>query len=126
MKKWLLIFVLAFSLPVFSQIQGESEVSLRGDLIEPEFEGGLKGFQKVFYAMIKEKKVKRGEVVVASFVIDKNGIMTNIKITRFNDDESAMRVMETLNKMNDLNLKWKPASRLGEAVPIILEVPFKF
>ena len=75
MKKWLLIFVLAFSLPVFSQIQGESEVSLRGDLIEPEFEGGLKGFQKVFYAMIKEKKVKRGEVVVASFVIDKNGIL---------------------------------------------------
>ena len=60
MKKWLLIFVLAFSLPVFSQIQGESEVSLRGDLIEPEFEGGLNGFQKVFYAFIKEKKVKRG------------------------------------------------------------------
>ena len=69
-----------FSLSSFSQIQGESEVSLRGDLIEPEFEGGLEGFQKVFYAMIKEKKVKRGEVVVASFVIDKNGIMTNIKI----------------------------------------------
>jgi hypothetical protein len=110
----------------FSQIQGESEVSLRGDLIEPEFEGGLESFQKVFYAMIKEKKVKRGEVVVASFVIDKNGIMTNIKIIRFNDDESAMSVMETLNKMNDLNLKWKPALRLGEAVPIKLEVPFKF
>ena len=115
-----------FSLSSFSQIQGESEVSLRGDLIEPEFEGGLEGFQKVFYAMIKEKKVKRGEVVVASFVIDKNGIMTNIKIIRFNDDESAMSVMETLNKMNDLNLKWKPALRLGEAVPIKLEVPFKF
>ena len=115
-----------FSLSSFSQIQGESEVSLRGDLIEPEFEGGLESFQKVFYAMIKEKKVKRGEVVVASFVIDKNGIMTNIKIIRFNDDESAMSVMETLNKMNDLNLKWKPALRLGEAVPIKLEVPFKF
>jgi hypothetical protein len=37
-----------------------------------------------------------------------------------------MSVMETLNKMNDLNLKWKPALRLGEAVPIKLEVPFKF
>jgi hypothetical protein len=126
MKMFFCILFTFFSLSSFSQIQGESEVSLRGDLIEPEFEGGLESFQKVFYAMIKEKKVKRGEVVVASFVIDKNGIMTNIKIIRFNDDESAMSVMETLNKMNDLNLKWKPALRLGEAVPIKLEVPFKF
>jgi hypothetical protein len=126
MTKWFLIFVLAFSLPVFSQIQGESEVYLSGDLIEPQYEGGMKGFQGLFYQMIKDKKVKRGEKVTATFVIGKDGLMTNIKITSFKDDETAMSVLQTLNDMNTLKIKWQPATRLGEFVPIKLEFPFRF
>lgn len=106
MTKWFLIFVLGFSSPVWSQIQGESEVYLSGDLIEPQYERGLKGFQGIFYQMIKDKKVKRGEKVIATFVIGKDGLMTNIKITSFKDDETAMSVLQTLNDMNTLKIKW--------------------
>jgi hypothetical protein len=126
MAKWFLIFVLVFSLPALSQIQGESEVYLSGDLIEPQYEGGFKGFQGVFYQMIKDKKVKRGEKVTATFVIGKDGLMTSIKITSFKDDETAMSVLQTLNDMNALKIKWQPATRLGEFVPIKLEFPFRF
>lgn len=126
MKKWLLIFILTFSAPVFSQIQGESEVSLQGDLIYPEFEGGLDGFYKQFYKMLSGKKVKKGEIVVASVVIDKAGLMTKIKIIKFKDDDTAMSVLQTLKEMNELEKKWQPATRLGEVVPVKLEFPFKF
>lgn len=119
MKKWLLIFVLAFSLPIFSQIT-------HGDLIDPEFEGGLKGFYALFYKTLTGKKVKDGETIVASVVIDKSGLMTNIKIVKFKDDETAMSVIQTLNEMNALKIKWQPAMRFGEAIPVKLDFPFKF
>jgi hypothetical protein len=126
MKMFFCILFTFFSLSSFSQIQGESEVSLRGDLIEPEFEGGLEGFQAIFYQMVKNKNVKIGETVLDSVVIDKTGLMTKIKIIKFKDDDTAMSVLQTLNEMNNLDIKWQPARRLGEVVPVKLEFPFKF
>lgn len=111
----------------FSQIMGEDEVFLSGDLIEPRYEGGgLDGFKKIFYSLIRDKKVKKGEVVVASVIIDKNGLMKNIKIIRYKDDETAIIVLETIKAMNDLKTKWIPAKRLDKIVEVKLEFPFNF
>ena len=105
----------------FSQIQGEDEVYLGGDLIEPKFNGG--GLEK-FYDFVKKefdfsKAVKAGKLVT-SFTINENGELKNCKVTQFVDVESATEIIRVLKK----SPKWSPASKNGNPVAITLNFPF--
>lgn len=126
MKSFLILFCFLISSIGFTQIMGEDEVYLKGQLIEPEFSEGYDGFYQLFYAKIKDKNVKKGEIVKVSFVVSQEGKRTKLKIVRFDDMDTAMIVMETLKEINDTDFFWKPASRMGKYVAITVEMPFKF
>ncbi len=120
-----LYFVLLFCLPLVSiaQIQGEDEVYLNGDYIEAQFQGG--GFEK-FQVFVNEhfnyNTVTKPGKMVASFTVDVDGKIKNIKMTEFIDTDSAMEMIRVLNSAP----KWIPAKRGGKPVSIEIKYPMVF
>ncbi|MEI7509491.1 MAG: energy transducer TonB [Flavobacterium sp.] len=82
---------------------------------QPNFPGGLKGFYEYIGNHFDKQEVVEGETfrVLVSFVIEKNGSMTNIEIvqkTTSEIDQEAIRVLKSLKT------KWEPGYKDGEAV----------
>jgi len=92
----------------------------------PEFPGGEMALRKeittrVQYPEIAVEKGIQGKVFV-SFVVAKNGKITNAKIARGVDpalDEEALRVINALPG-------WEPGTQKGEAVNVSYTVPINF
>lgn len=87
----------------------ESTYSLASLEVKPEFPGGISEFYKYIgqnFKAPKDKKFPGGRVIV-SFVIEKDGSVTEVKILKdcgFGTAEEAIRVL--------LNCpKWKPATQ---------------
>ena len=87
----------------------ESTYSLASLEVKPEFPGGISEFYKYIgqnFKAPKDKKFPGGRVIV-SFVIEKDGSVTEVKILKdcgFGTAEEAKRVL--------LNCpKWKPATQ---------------
>ena len=122
MKSFLSTFLLLFlSISSFAQLGGEDEVYLSGDMIEPKFNGG--GLEKFYEFANKEidfSKFTKSEKILASFTIDKNGDLKNIKVIQFDNFESATEIMRVLTK----SPKWKPAQKAGNAVAVTMKFPF--
>lgn len=122
MKSFLATFLLLFlSISSFAQLGGEDEVYLSGDMIEPKFNGG--GLEKFYEFANKEidfSKFTKSEKILASFTIDKNGDLKNIKVIQFDNFESATEIMRVLTK----SPKWKPAQKAGNAVAVTMKFPF--
>src|SRR5690606_28347366 len=84
----------------------------------PSFRGGLKGFYDYFgknveYPKLAKKSNITGTVVV-SFVIDKDGSITDIKVIKgigFGCDEEAVRVLKNAPK-------WNPGKQRGVPVKV--------
>ena len=121
MKNYILLLFLLLSISSFSQIQGEDEVYLGGDLIEPKFNGG--GLDKFYEYVNKEfdfSKVHKEGKLVTSFTIDENGDLKNCKVIQFVDIESATEIIRVLKK----SPKWSPAFKGGNPVAISIKFPF--
>lgn len=92
----------------------------------PEFPGGdaaLKAYlaQSVKYPTIAQENGIQGKVYV-SFVVGKDGSITNAKIARSVDpslDKEALRVVNSLPK-------WKPGKQGGKPVRVSYTVPINF
>jgi TonB family protein len=92
----------------------------------PQFPGreiGLRNTiaKRVVYPKIAIEKGIQGEVFV-SFIINKNGDVTNAHISKSVDpilDKEALRVVNTLPK-------WKPGKQRGKAVDVPYTVPVEF
>lgn len=92
----------------------------------PSFRGGLKGFYDYFgknveYPKLAKKSNITGTVVV-SFVIDKDGSITDIKVIKgigFGCDEEAVRVLKNAPK-------WNPGKQRGVPVKVSMTLPIKF
>lgn len=92
----------------------------------PEFPGSknaLRNFigQNVIYPIIAAENGIQGKVFV-TFVVDKDGSVSNTKITRGVDpslDQEAMRVVNYLPK-------WKPGKQKGKPVRVSYTVPINF
>jgi len=107
---------------------GEDTTSAPYQFVEqmPEFPGGetallkyLKGSVK--YPQIAQENGIQGKVFV-SFVVDTNGSISNVKITRGVDtslDKEALRVVKAMPK-------WIPGKQNGEAVRVSFTVPINF
>ncbi|WP_136669079.1 energy transducer TonB [Flavobacterium sp. H122] len=120
------IFLLVLTLSCFvcsSQIMGEDEVYLKGDLIQPKFNGGgLESFRDYIYRRIDKTKIKQAGKVVFTFDIIDTGEIKNIRIAEFKDMEFAMEVIRVLKQAP----KWQVASRGGKSVTMNLRFPVEF
>lgn len=82
---------------------------------QPNFPGGMKGFYDYVSENFEKQNIEEGSIirVFVSFVIEKNGAMTDIKVLRNTDpdiDKEAVRVLKSLKT------KWTPGIKDGEAV----------
>ncbi len=82
---------------------------------QPNFPGGLKGFYEYVGNHFDKNNLEEGETVrvKVSFVIEKNGTMTDIEVpekTNETVDNEAIRVLKSLK------IKWSPGIKDGEAV----------
>ena len=92
----------------------------------PEFPGGDAGFFKYIQNNVKYPPIAKeynitGKVYV-SFIVDKSGSVTDVKIVRGVDkslDAEAVRVVKSLPK-------YKPGKQRGKAVRVMFTIPINF
>ncbi|WP_235005423.1 energy transducer TonB [Pedobacter nyackensis] len=94
--------------------------------VQPDFPGGMDKFYKYlskairYPAMAQENNIQ-GKVYL-SFIIEKNGSLTDIKVERklgFGTDEEAVRVLNA-------SPKWMPGIQNGTAVRVKYNIPINF
>jgi periplasmic protein TonB len=92
----------------------------------PQYPGGEKEMLKFIYENLKYPVVAQemgvSGTVIINFVIDREGQITNIKVTRSigsGCDEEAIRVLEKMPH-------WTPGRQGGKTVRVNYTVPFKF
>ncbi|MGL2964965.1 energy transducer TonB [Flavobacterium sp. XGLA_31] len=108
---------------LFSQIVGEDEVYLNGERIEAKFNGGgIENFTEFVHREFDYSKVTKPGKLEATFTIDENGDVKNIKITQILDIESATEFIRVLKKCP----KWEPAMRNGKPISIDIKYPMVF
>ena len=92
----------------------------------PKFPGGDEALRKylaqsVKYPVIAQENGIQGRVFV-SFVVNKNGEVTNVKVARPFDpnlDKEAVRVVQSMPK-------WEPGMQRGKVVKVSYTVPINF
>ena len=92
----------------------------------PEFPGGDLGLMKFIQKNLKYPPIAKeynitGKVYI-SFIVDKSGLVTNVKIVRGVDknlDAEAMRVVKSLPK-------YKPGKQRGKSVRVMFTIPINF
>lgn len=117
------IILVLSPLCLFAQIGGEAEVYLKGDLIEAQFNGGgIEKFSEFVREQFNYSKVKKAGRIVASFTVDVDGSMKNIKLVEMIDVDSGVELIRVLNRCP----KWSPAKRGGKPVSIVVRYPMVF
>ena len=94
--------------------------------IYPEFEGGMKGWEKYLrrnlrYPYDAQEENKQGKVFI-SFVVEKDGSISNVTLVRGiyqSLDEEAARVIKK-------SPKWRPGIQNGRAVRVRYNMPISF
>lgn len=117
-------FILFF-LPIvtFAQIQGEDEVYLNSDRIEATFHGGgMEVFNEYVGKHFDNSKVTKPGKMIASFTIDIDGRITNIRMVQMIDVDSATEMIRVLNECP----KWEPAKRAGKPIAVDIKYPMVF
>ncbi len=88
----------------------------------PEFPGGINAFYTYIGSNFEKLEVEETISVVVSFVIEKDGSMTDIKVLRRaapSIDKEAIRVLKSLRT------KWKPGIKNGKPVRTEYKLPIK-
>ena len=122
--KYLILFIFFYSpIFVYSQIGGEAEVYLSGDLIDAKFNGGgIEKFNEYLNTEFDYSKVTKPGKLEATFSIDELGNLVKIRITQVLDIESATEFIRVLKKCP----KWEPAKRGGKPISIEIKYPMVF
>ncbi|MBT8194850.1 MAG: energy transducer TonB [Bacteroidia bacterium] len=120
------LLMYAFSLPMFSQTEGEEDVAFYIVETMPEFKGGQDAMLKFLFTNVEYPKeaIKNrvAGVVYVQFTIDEKGKVTDAKIMKgigFGCDEEALRVV---NLMPD----WTPGVQRGKNVKVKMNLPLNF
>jgi hypothetical protein len=107
----------------FAQIGGEDEVYLSGDRVEAKFRGGgIEKFSEFVQQEFNYSKVTKPGSMIASFTVDVDGSVKNIKLVKMLDVDSATEMFRVLNKCP----KWEPAKRGGKPISIDIKYPMSF
>ncbi|MXO05029.1 energy transducer TonB [Flavobacterium sp. HBTb2-11-1] len=131
MKKLLFLILLFVGQNTFSQANKTVSVlsddenhlyNTAGIDIKPEFPGGLNEFYKYIsqnYIIPKEKPINVKGKVVATFVVEKDGSLNDIKIIKdvgFNTGTEAIRVLKS-------SPKWISGKLEGQDVRVLYVIP---
>lgn len=123
MKHFLILISVFISSFCYSQINGEDEVYLGGDLIDAKFQGG--GIDKFYDFIIENFDVstveKKGQIIF-TFNVNEFGEVKNIRVLRDLGTNSALELIRVLKKAP----KWVPAKRGGKPISIQLKMPLTF
>lgn len=88
----------------------------------PEFPGGIKKFYDYVGREFEKPEIDETVNVLMSFVIEKDGTMTDIKVLRnpgYGLDKEAIRVLKSLRT------KWEPGYKNGKPVRVLYTLPIK-
>jgi protein TonB len=88
----------------------------------PEFPGGLNALYTFIGDKFENLEVEETVTVHLSFVVEKDGSMTDIKVLRSatpSVDREAIRVLKSIRK------KWKPGIKNGQSVRTLYKIPIK-
>jgi hypothetical protein len=109
---------------VYSQdLLMDTEDVHESDVIEPKFNGGgLDKFQEYIHANFDFKKVTKPGKMVASFSIDTNGQLKDIRITEFVEADAAAEYIRVLMQAP----KWQSARRAGKPFSVKITLPLIF
>jgi protein TonB len=91
--------------------------------VQPEFPGGLERFYHEIKTQFNPEAVGEDtqvRKVFVSFVIERNGVMTDIQILR-NADQDVDR--EAIRVLNSIKIKWKAGVKNGQAVRSRFTIP---
>ena len=115
---------------VFVKAKEPVEESEEGafDVVEqmPEYPGGPMELMKFLSETVKypkeaEKKGTQGRVV-ATFIVETDGTITNVKVVKKVSDELDAEAVRVINAMP----KWKPGMQKGKAVRVKYTIPVTF
>ncbi len=93
--------------------------------VMPEYPGGIEALKKFMLRNLKQPDdLQPGEkiVVMASFVVNKNGEIEQIKIIKSGRADLDKEVQRVVNKMP----VWKPGMQNGNAVAVYFNLPVTF
>ncbi|CAM3472223.1 energy transducer TonB [Flavobacterium chungbukense] len=131
MRKLLILILICVAQSSFSQTQKTVSVmsddenhvyNTAGIDVKPEFPGGLNEFYKYIsqnYMIPKEKPAAIKGKVVATFVVEKDGSLNDIKIIKdvgFNTGTETIRVLK-------LSPKWISGKLEGQNVRVLYVIP---
>lgn len=115
MKNFLLLLFVFISINSFGQTTKKEIIYSTSSVeVKPEFPGGIEKFH--LYSIDSQKKDKSSEgfqgKVFVTFVVEKNGTLSNIKVIRdigYGSGKEAIRILKN-------SPKWKPAKKDGKKV----------
>lgn len=90
--------------------------------VMPEFPGGVKKFLQYVADNFEKPEIDQTVTVLMSFVIEKDGSMTDIKVLRnpgYGLDKEAVRVLKSQK------MKWKPGIKNGQPIRVLYTLPIK-
>ena len=124
MKKILLVlFVIVFPLTINAQEREIEKVYKASKLdVQPEYPGGLRVFYKYVNMNFRMPETdKDGTFVIkTSFVVEKDGSMTNLQI---DDSPEKSFSDEALRLLSQVKEKWSPGKRKGQIVRSLVNFP---
>ena len=122
MKKIILIFLLTFTTNSYCQELTENETVYKFTEVDekPDFYGGMEKFYKFVGKNFvgPEKSGLKGKILI-EFIIEKDGSLTNMKITKdigYGTAEEVLRVFQ-------LCPKWKPGKKNNQFVRTLFVFP---
>lgn len=120
-KLFLLLVLLCGGTSAYSQMTDTEDV-YSSDFTEPKFQGGdVTAFHKYVRVNFNSKKVAKPGKMVASFTIDAEGQLKDIRIVELVDAESAQEFIRVLKA----SPRWEPARRGGKAVEMTIKLPLE-
>lgn len=120
MKKIIVLLVLFYSIDNFSQNtekQDNNIYAMAGIDVKPEFAGGLDKLN----SLVNETYLKAGfeskikEKVIALFVVEKDGSLSDIKILRGVDSAKSEELIRILKSLPN----WNPGKKNGQIVRVL-------
>ena len=128
-KLVVLVFMMAFTLNLNAQVdKPDNDADVVSTIVDKEasYPGGIEALntflaRNIIYPTLAKQKNIQGKVII-SFIIEKNGSISNIKIVKDIGEgcgEEGVRIVKLMPK-------WKPAKQRGKTVRQQFNLPVMF